>query len=52
MLVAAETVTGERPPAPDFLPSPLPPAPQEDVALADLLAFFRDPVKGSSAPST
>ena len=36
----------ERPPAPDFLPSPLPPAPQEDVALADLLAFFRDPVKG------
>jgi exodeoxyribonuclease V gamma subunit len=24
----------------------LPPAPQEDVALADLLAFFRDPVKG------
>jgi exodeoxyribonuclease V gamma subunit len=46
MLVAAETVTRERPPAPDFLPSPLPPTPPDDVALADLLAFFRDPVKG------
>ncbi len=46
MLVAAETVTRERPPAPDFLPSPLPVVPPEDVALTDLLAFFRDPVKG------
>ena len=46
MLVAAETVEGERPPAPEFLPVPLPPAPREDIALADLLTFFRDPVKG------
>ncbi|GAB3791268.1 exodeoxyribonuclease V subunit gamma [Nocardioides ungokensis] len=46
MLVAAETVVGERPPAPAFLPAPLPPTPLEDVALADLLTFFRDPVKG------
>jgi exodeoxyribonuclease V gamma subunit len=46
MLVAAETVVGERPPAPAFLPAPLPPTPLEDVALTDLLTFFRDPVKG------
>ena len=46
MLVAAETTVGERPPAPEFLPAPLPPAPAGDVALADLLTFFRDPVKG------
>lgn len=46
MLVAAETVAGDRPPAPALLPAPLPPVPAEDVALADLLAFFRDPVKG------
>ena len=46
MLVAAETVTRERLPPPDFLPSPLPVVPPEDVALTDLLAFFRDPVKG------
>jgi exodeoxyribonuclease V gamma subunit len=46
MLVAAETVEGERPPAPDFLPAPLPSGTREDVALTDLLTFFRDPVKG------
>ncbi len=46
MLAAARTVGADRPTAPDFLPAPLPPTPPEDVALADLLAFFRDPVKG------
>ena len=46
LLVAARTAVGERPPAPDFLPAPLAPAPPEDVALADLVAFFKDPVKG------
>jgi exodeoxyribonuclease V gamma subunit len=46
MLVAAETVEGERPVRPEFLPAPLPPGPRDDVALADLLGFFRDPVKG------
>jgi exodeoxyribonuclease V gamma subunit len=46
LLVAAETAAGDRAPAPAFLDRPLPPRPTGDVALADLVAFFRDPVKG------
>ena len=39
-----------RPPRPPFLAEPLPPpAPPDDVALADLRAFFRDPVQGVPA---
>ncbi len=48
-LVAARAAAGDRHPAPRFYTDPLPePAPDSelDVALADLLAFFRDPVKG------
>jgi exodeoxyribonuclease V gamma subunit len=45
-LVAAKAAAGERHPRPDFVGEPLPEQPCSDVALADLLAFFRDPVKG------
>ena len=48
-VVAARATGGPRPPRPDFLSRPLP-APDgddgDDVALADLLAFFRHPVGG------
>ena len=46
LLVAAETVAGDRESKPPFLDHPLQPRPIGDVALADLVAFFRDPVKG------
>ena len=47
LLVAARTAVGDRPPAPDFLPAPAGAgAPLDDIALADLVAFFKDPVKG------
>ena len=45
-LVAARTAGGPRPPRPDFLPHPLAVPADEDVALADLVTFFRDPVRG------
>lgn len=45
-LVAARAAAGSRPPRPEFLAGQLAPAGTEDVALADLLAFFRQPVKG------
>ncbi|ADB32996.1 exodeoxyribonuclease V, gamma subunit [Kribbella flavida DSM 17836] len=45
-LVAARVGGGSRPPRPAFLAEPLTLPGGEDVALADLLAFFRDPVKG------
>jgi exodeoxyribonuclease V gamma subunit len=45
-LVAARAATGSRPPRPEFLAAPLSLPQGDDVALADLLAFFRDPVKG------
>ncbi|ONI73911.1 exodeoxyribonuclease V subunit gamma [Kribbella sp. ALI-6-A] len=45
-LVAARVGGGSRPPRPTFLAEPLILPGGEDVALADLLAFFRDPVKG------
>ena len=31
---------------PPFISGPLPPAPADDVVLADLVGFFKDPVKG------
>lgn len=45
-LTAAQTASGQRAERPPFLPEPLPPATKDDVALADLIAFVRDPVKG------
>lgn len=46
MLVAARTLSGDRPPAPAFLTRPLAAPGHEDVPLADLVQFFKDPVKG------
>jgi exodeoxyribonuclease V gamma subunit len=45
-LVAARAAVGPRPSRPEFLSAPLAIPPHEDVALADLLTFFRDPVRG------
>ncbi len=45
-LVAAEAVVGDRHPTRPFFADPLPEPPHDDVALADLLTFFKDPVKG------
>ena len=45
-LVAAEAAAGDRRPTRPFFADPLPPPPHDDVALADLLTFFKDPVKG------
>ncbi|CAN5411119.1 exodeoxyribonuclease V subunit gamma [soil metagenome] len=46
MLVAARAAVTARPTKPEFLAHPLALPAATDVALADLLAFFRDPVKG------
>lgn len=46
VLRAARVSTGERGEAPRFISGPLPPPPADDVNLADLVGFFRDPVKG------
>ncbi len=46
LLVAAEAASGHRAQVRDFLAEPLPAQPPGDVALADLVAFFKDPVKG------
>ena len=46
VLRAARTATGERAARPQFVREPLPPPPPDDVVLADLVAFFKDPVKG------
>jgi exodeoxyribonuclease V gamma subunit len=46
VLRAARTATGERAERPEFVREPLPPPPPDDVVLADLVAFFKDPVKG------
>ena len=44
---------GDRPEPPAFLAAPLPnPRTTATSSLAELLAFFRDPVRASSAPST
>jgi exodeoxyribonuclease V gamma subunit len=46
VLRAAKASTGERTEQPPFISGPLPPVPADDVVLEDLVAFFRDPVKG------
>ncbi|MDX6260546.1 MAG: exodeoxyribonuclease gamma subunit [Kribbellaceae bacterium] len=45
-LVAARAAAGTRPRRPEFLAGQLAVATDEDIALTDLLAFFRHPVKG------
>jgi exodeoxyribonuclease V gamma subunit len=45
-LLAARAASGARPAKPGFLLDPLPATDRDDVALHDLLGFFRDPVKG------
>ena len=46
VLRAARTAAGQRIEQPQFIAGPLPPPPPDDVVLADLVAFFKDPVKG------
>jgi exodeoxyribonuclease V gamma subunit len=46
VLRAARASTGERKEQPPFISGPLPPVASGDVVLADLVAFYRDPVKG------
>ena len=46
VLRAARASAGQRCEAPKFICGPLPPPPAEDVILADLVGFFKDPVKG------
>jgi exodeoxyribonuclease V gamma subunit len=45
-LRAAKVSGGERIQRPMFISGPLPALPTDDVILADLIAFFKDPVKG------
>ena len=45
-LSAALAMAAERPAQPDFFAEPLPTPPGEDVGLAELLAFFRNPIRG------
>ncbi len=46
VLNAAKASSGERSEQPKFVSGPLPARPTEDVALTDLVGFFKDPVKG------
>lgn len=46
VLKAAKARSRERAEKPPFISGPLPAPPADDVVLADLAAFFRDPVKG------
>ncbi len=46
VLRAAQVSSGQRSEHPKFISSLLPPPPADDVILADLVAFFKDPVKG------
>jgi exodeoxyribonuclease V gamma subunit len=46
VLRAAQVSTGQRSEHPKFISGPLPPPPADDVILADLVSFFKDPVKG------
>ncbi len=46
VLRAAQVSAGERSEHPKFISGPLPPPPADDVILADLIGFFKDPVKG------
>lgn len=45
-LTAAQASAGQRADRPAFFAHQLPPRPTEDVALEDLVTFFKDPVKG------
>ncbi|CPR11848.1 exodeoxyribonuclease V subunit RecC [Mycobacterium bohemicum DSM 44277] len=45
-LVAARAAAGDRRPTRPFFADPLPEQPPDDVSLPDLMAFFKDPVKG------
>lgn len=46
VLRAARAATGRRAERPKFIAGPLPAPPPDDIVLDDLIAFFRDPVKG------
>lgn len=46
VLTAAKASSSERSDQPKFVSGPLPAQPHDDVALADLVGFFKDPVKG------
>ncbi|HEX5254695.1 MAG TPA: exodeoxyribonuclease V subunit gamma [Mycobacterium sp.] len=46
VLRAARAATGEHGAQPKFISGPLPSPPAGDVILADLVGFFKDPVKG------
>ena len=46
VLTAARASSSERSDQPKFISGPLPAQPHDDVALADLVGFFKDPVKG------
>ena len=46
VLNAAKARSGDRAEKPPFISGPLPAPPPDDVVLAELAAFFRDPVKG------
>lgn len=46
MLDAARAMTQDRPAKPDFLGSPIPVRTGADVGLAELLAFFKNPIRG------
>lgn len=46
VLDTARAMAGTRGPQPDFISGPLPETPAGDVSLADLIAFFKNPVKG------
>ncbi|KAA0098831.1 exodeoxyribonuclease V subunit gamma [Mycolicibacterium sp. P1-18] len=46
VLTAARASSSERREQPKFVSGPLPAQPHDDVALADLVGFFKDPVKG------
>lgn len=46
VLDTAKAMAGRRAPRPSFISGPLPHPPAGDVSLADLIAFFKNPVKG------
>ena len=46
VLRAARAASGQRSAEPKFICGPLPPPAADDVILADLVGFFKDPVKG------
>jgi exodeoxyribonuclease V gamma subunit len=46
VLDTAKAMAGRRAPQPSFIAGPLPDPPAADVSLADLIAFFKNPVKG------